>query len=516
MGNWTDNNEIFALKQEIEMVKGINPSLIEIGKIKAGIKGEEVTSASGATFRLPQKLDHFLVCTNEKDDQGNYLQDKELMDRLLAGKEKLVEIPIRLLSDDIDWNFPTRYASYVKGRCACSGDGETAKMLGVDTPIKCPCQKLQSGDCKINGTLFCVIDGIEIFGGVHVFRTTSMNTCKSILGSLQAIKIVTGGHLSFLPLNLIIHPKSTVIPSTGQPTKIFVVSVIYKGSVEKLRKHALEMAKTEHQYLIELKGIEPFTDADADEFYPEVPAATITEAMPAAVTHETTVITHDITPYVSLKKDEFWKLKQAGFIDFTEKNYSRFEVTPDDIMFSLFQKWEKIMGIKPFPYPELSSYIRYQESKKKGEIKEEEWEEETESKSAEVTPEPTAAPETPEPFGGKKEQIINLFKQIVANDSEYALKFLTAEGIDIPIAEIQAIVKSKDYAKPEIWAGIIGRYKPDYDSQSVITAIGYSCLTGRKEWDRGLETIGITSFAAQPITPSAAEQFLRAVTDVPF
>ena len=44
--------------------------------------------------------------------------------------QKLTEIPVRLLYDDIDLNFPTRYSCYKGNQCWCTGDGERAQRLG--------------------------------------------------------------------------------------------------------------------------------------------------------------------------------------------------------------------------------------------------------------------------------------------------------------------------------------------------------------------------------------------------
>jgi len=39
----------------------IKPGLPEMGKIKAGTKGEEVSFSGGKKFRLPKKLDHYII-----------------------------------------------------------------------------------------------------------------------------------------------------------------------------------------------------------------------------------------------------------------------------------------------------------------------------------------------------------------------------------------------------------------------------------------------------------------------
>ncbi|MBW1953529.1 MAG: hypothetical protein JRI66_10670 [Deltaproteobacteria bacterium] len=127
-------------------VKGLTPQLAERGKIKIGEKGEMRTSSQGKQFALPRKLDHFLITTMQRDAAGRLMPDATLMARLKPEGGKLTEIPVRLLYDDIDLNFPTRYACYKGNRCWCSGDGETAQRLtgenGKYQEVSCPCERI--------------------------------------------------------------------------------------------------------------------------------------------------------------------------------------------------------------------------------------------------------------------------------------------------------------------------------------------------------------------------------------
>ena len=254
-------------------VKGLMPALLEVGKIKIGMKGEEREKQGGGTYRLPVKLDHFRITTNERDEDGDFIVDEALTNSLVAlandgvdpsakvdKSGNLVRIPVRLLYDDIDLNFPTRYASYVGGKCSCSGDGEKAITRdGRETP--CPCPRLDQGykepdKCKVNGTLSCIVAGAESIGGCHKLRTTSKNTAMSILGSLAVIKAATGGILAFLPLSLVVQPKTTTIPGEGGTTTVYIVSVVYSGTISKLQRQALEMAQSKAAYRLNMEGIE--------------------------------------------------------------------------------------------------------------------------------------------------------------------------------------------------------------------------------------------------------------------
>ena len=93
------------------MIKGIRPALAEGGKIKIGGLGEPRQSKKGGTYRLPVKLDHFLITkTNRVSDDPNadLEPDTELMAALPADRDgKLRAIPIILHSDEIDEVFPS-------------------------------------------------------------------------------------------------------------------------------------------------------------------------------------------------------------------------------------------------------------------------------------------------------------------------------------------------------------------------------------------------------------------------
>ena len=274
-------------------VKGLMPGLMEVGKIKIGIKGDMVKSKDGNEFRLPQKIDHFRIVKNERDENDDYILDDQIIEVIkdnpaaVYDKEmNIVGIPIRLLYNEIDLVFPTQYVSYVNGKLSCSGNGiKGATRDGRE--VVCPCKRLDGAytgkdKCKISGTLSCIIEGSNV-GGCYKFRTTSINSARYILSSLMLIKAATGGLLSFIPLRLVINPKKTIIPSTGAPTTIYVVTVEFQGGIDQLQKKALEMGKERVSLIENMRDIEiearkiVSSDVDTDkeekefaeEFFPE-------------------------------------------------------------------------------------------------------------------------------------------------------------------------------------------------------------------------------------------------------
>lgn len=219
-------------------IKNLTPQLAERGKIKIGERGEVKTSQGGKQFAAPKKLDHFIITTTQRDAAGRLLVDTALMSRLVNGHEKLTEIPVRLLYDDPDLNFFTRYACYRGARCWCSGDGETAQRAvghnGQYQEVPCPCERLDQlyggqDKCKVMGTLQVLIKGSDRIGGVWKLRITSWNTVNGLLSSMALIKTFTGGPLAGIPLWLVLSPKTVTVPGSGQTQVIYVVSLEYRS-----------------------------------------------------------------------------------------------------------------------------------------------------------------------------------------------------------------------------------------------------------------------------------------------
>lgn len=289
-------------------VHGLMPGLAEVGKIKIGIKGDEVRSKDGNTFRLPKKIDYFRIVKNERDENEDYVLDEQIIEIIknnpaaMYNKEmNIIGIPIRLLYNEIDLVFPTQYVSYVNGKLSCSGNGIKANTRdGRETT--CPCKRLDNtytgkDKCKISGVLSCIIEGANV-GGCYKFRTTSINSARYILSSLMLIKAATGGLLSFIPLRLVINPKKTIIPTTGKPTTVYVVTVEFQGGVEQLQQKALEMGRERVSLIENMRDIEAeakrivSVDTEqeekeiAEEFFPE----NIETKKPSATTKKKTEV----------------------------------------------------------------------------------------------------------------------------------------------------------------------------------------------------------------------------------
>ena len=235
------------------MIRNLKPKLCEQGKIKIGRLGDKRTAKDGkSTYRLPTKLDHFLITTTERDDSGNFIPNIPLMEQIAETvnepADHLTTIPVYLLFDDIDSNFYTTYNCYQGKARICTGDGEKAVILKTGEEITCPCPRLNqdykgSTPCKPYGRLNVVLQSMDIIGGSWVYRTTGWNSVQDILGSLMLIKRVAG-RLSGIPLMMKLFPKTTQLPRG--PVTVYTVSLIFAGSALALAEKAKQSPMIGH------------------------------------------------------------------------------------------------------------------------------------------------------------------------------------------------------------------------------------------------------------------------------
>lgn len=242
------------------LLKNLAPRLAERGKIKIGAKGAPITSRQGTTFQPPQKLDHFVVTTLERGADGNFVRD-EAVHALIGDQPR--RIPVRLLFNDIEMNFMSRYACFAGRQMWCAGDGETAQRMtrdGARETVQCPCPRIEQGyqgkdRCKVNGALSLIIDGIPGVGNVWTFRTTSWNSVQNLTSAMYQIKALSGGVLAGLPIDLVLAPKEVTAPD-GKMMKAWIVSMQFSGTVEDLRDVGYKLLEAEATHGMRVRQIE--------------------------------------------------------------------------------------------------------------------------------------------------------------------------------------------------------------------------------------------------------------------
>jgi len=254
-------------------IKGLTPSLAEGGKIKIGGLGEERQGKNGS-WRMPVKLDHFILTKTHRDARGDLIQDADLMAALSASgfadeDGKLRRLPVMLHSDEIDEVFPTSYAMYQGKKLACRGDGETAhrwemrdsKRTGREKECKCPCNLLE-GDkpsCKAHGTLHCSIalPDHAVAGSVHRWRTTSIISIKQLIGSMLQIRQAVGV-LRNVPLQLVVRAVQVTpdTPKGPQQSTVYVCHLeLHSQDMHKLQRELLDQARTRREVMAELDAV---------------------------------------------------------------------------------------------------------------------------------------------------------------------------------------------------------------------------------------------------------------------
>lgn len=244
----------------------LKPRVTELGKIKIGGKAEQGRqSRSGGTFHAPEKWDHFIVTTGVrgKDGPQNYIPDAILMESLAEYADrhdgKLRQLPIALLSNDLDEVMQTAYVAYVGKKLAARSDGlKLEKFYDFKTKAFLPEPKVvdwkpeyadQIVDgkplFKLHSVFSCVIAAGEArWGGVYKFRTTSKITADQLYGTLVHIKGLTGGILRGLPLRMVVRPKQ--VQPDGRTSTVYVVHCELVGrDLQQVQERALERAKYE-------------------------------------------------------------------------------------------------------------------------------------------------------------------------------------------------------------------------------------------------------------------------------
>jgi len=279
----------------------------QLGHIKIGGLGASRQSASGGTWRMPRKDDHFTITTLHRSKEGDLIVDQLLMDQLLhewadPTDGKLRQLPIRVLSDDINDVLQATYCWYTKKSCGARSDGRKVTWyqcphLGPDFGALYPTPEVEDWDevrhlamrdnkgnplFKLHGVFNCIIAAKESrFGGVYRFRTTSVISVKQLYSSLLEIMALTGGVLTGMPLMLVVRPQN--VSPAGQATTVYTVHCEIRGrDVAQLQQQALEqqrwalehkakMIATQTQYRALLCAPEPAEEAAhiAAEFHAE-------------------------------------------------------------------------------------------------------------------------------------------------------------------------------------------------------------------------------------------------------
>ena len=211
------------------MIKGLAITPPVLGRISIG----RVVEKNG--IRLPQKDDQFTITSQVQERSGWKLHpmDEEL--RKDAPNGKLRTIPVRMLFNDADLNLRAEYTMFDRksGRPMCVGDGDSCKRLtqsGIQS-LPCPgptlCEFGKGGLCKPYGRLNVKL-GDDDDLGTFIFRTTGYNSIRTLAARLSYYQAVSGGLLSYMPLELKLRGKTT---AQSHRAPIYYVDLVVKEGV---------------------------------------------------------------------------------------------------------------------------------------------------------------------------------------------------------------------------------------------------------------------------------------------
>ena len=197
-------------------------------KIAIGLAPEE-----GRNY--PKKLDHFAFLKMEMVGKDmKWVVDTDKQDHFGADCKSFW---IVLMGDEVDQIFRTQLAAFVKTRCWCKGDGETAmrreKVNGEykgdfkiwDEPCAnhgCPDFKEKEVNgktipaaCKPSGDLYFILSDFPTLGTICRIHTSSYQSIRQIHSALIDLQSVTGGRLMGVRCKLFVMPAKSSYTQGG-------------------------------------------------------------------------------------------------------------------------------------------------------------------------------------------------------------------------------------------------------------------------------------------------------------
>lgn len=266
------------------LIRDVEPRLHEMGKIKIGKKEEKVREAkqSGRKYQRPMRLDYIFLTTLEKDEFDNFIEDKEMTEKVTKERNKDGK-PVCIgscvfLFDKIESNLLTAYQMRSASKIHCRGDGETASRLKDNKEredVECKgtqCQYFKDKKCKATCVLSVVFPDAPRAGGVYRFRSSGLNSTITLQSEMFYFYKWTGGKMAGIPFNLRLNRKESEVD--GKTESYYYLALEYDDSLRELANNPqrltvpkeLPVGKEEAvQEALMLKE----ADSDLDEFHPE-------------------------------------------------------------------------------------------------------------------------------------------------------------------------------------------------------------------------------------------------------
>jgi chemotaxis protein histidine kinase CheA len=94
--------------------------------------------------------------------------------------------------------------------------------------------------CKANGNLRVMIAKAKTLGGIHQFRTTSLNSITQLMAAMHQVSEITGGILSAIPMLLEIYSKKVSTGPNKPPRTVFVVTLTHRAAINDFLREVAE------------------------------------------------------------------------------------------------------------------------------------------------------------------------------------------------------------------------------------------------------------------------------------
>ncbi|WP_151813859.1 recombination directionality factor [Acinetobacter ursingii] len=226
------------------MIKGLMITPPILGRISIG----KVIEKNGK--RLPEKDDQFTITSQIQSKEGwvKHPLDEQLRTKISTSNSnkpqppssqtqtpKLRSIPVRMIFNDPELSLRAEYTLFDRqtGRPLCIGNGESCQRQtpnGIEqhpclSPERCPLA--QGGLCKAFARLYVNLDESDEFG-TFIFRTTGINSIRTLAARLSYYQAASGDLLSCLPLQLILRGKST---TQSYRTPIYYVDLTLRDNI---------------------------------------------------------------------------------------------------------------------------------------------------------------------------------------------------------------------------------------------------------------------------------------------
>ena len=148
----------------------LRPRPMELGKIKIGGRGEKKTTVNDKQMGLPVKFDHFVITGRKRGQDGNFLPDEHIHEKLGPAPE---ELEVRFMFDNLTDNFQSEMVIYTGKKKVFACDGENAFNLAKGSHGPCLRDSEKGCKCKPSGRLAVILERAAQYGGFYLFRTSS-------------------------------------------------------------------------------------------------------------------------------------------------------------------------------------------------------------------------------------------------------------------------------------------------------------------------------------------------------